>query len=196
MRIIAALDNLLVKYPHSTRGTIAITLAGAADYITQTIFEKRKWDKMRSLRVGFVSMSINTTYGYLWFQKIIPAIWKTSFLRNFSLTQLSLTQVGIDLVVYLPLSTGYWLGLNEFLKKADQNDTYNSIYQNFWSNYLKWASFWTVSNMFTYRFVPLKYRLLFMITVNFGWQVIIIWSNDVILEYGHKHTKPELLKKD
>ena len=182
MKIIQAIDKFLVAHPYSTQGTIAFCLSSTADYTTQVIVEKRKWDKIRTLRVATVSTTITCTYGMFYFQKVIPAIWNMNVFRNYSLTRLAFTQVCIDAVIWHPFNTSFWLGANEFLKKGDVSDAKKNITNNLWRNYPKFVGFWGVMNFLSYVFVPVRHRIIAMTSINFLWNLMIIGYNDRILQ--------------
>ena len=187
--LIQAVDKIFVSHPYSTKGTVAFLLAGTADYITQTIVEKRKWDKTRTLRVGFDSTFITCTYGMLYFQKIVPAIWKMNAFKHYSVAGMAFTQVLIDAVVWHPFNTSFWLGASEFLKKANVSNAKKNITNNLWRNYPKFVEFWGVMNFLSYRFIPVRHRIILMTIINFGWNLFIIGYNDLILQYNHIQPK-------
>ena len=92
-------------------------------------------------------------------------------------------QSAIDTVCLYPCSISMWLFLLEFGKKANAHDAIESVKTNVPPNYPRFISFWVPVNMISYRFLPIKQRVLFLMCLNFLWHLIIIFCNDKVI--GH-----------
>jgi hypothetical protein len=98
-------------------------------------------------------------------------------------------QSAIDMVCWYPFIISVWLFLLEFGKKANAHDAIESAKTNMPPNYPRFISFWVPVNMISYRYVPIKQRVLFLMSINFIWHLIIIFANDKVI--GHAGTEDQ-----
>ena len=76
------------------KGAVSIILNLTADiFIQKKVQEFEKIDWERVIRQSSVSFIATVTFNNWWIVRVIPAIWRTPFFKNLTLTQKSLYQL-------------------------------------------------------------------------------------------------------
>lgn len=188
-----SLVRFMDRYPYGSKFVLSSSLTSLADYLNQTQIMKRDWDVSRTVRMGFISGLMNSTNSVVYFQHFVPRVWSTSYFKGLkSEQQKILLTLQLDAFTFFPVATTVWQWLVEFLKEANFENSQRFVIDNWLINYKRIVCFWTLANSINYKYVPVKYRVLYVIVANFAWALAIILMNDHIIGVESDKDKEKL----
>ena len=165
-RYAAALD----RRPLMTKGATAGSIMTAADLAQQRIEQRDSWDWYRTLRLaGFYSL-VHTPFVHFWFNKLERVFGAVTPMNN---APRFAAKVLTDQAIGPPLVIGAFC-ISQPLLNGDGLDGSLAMLRRDWIHVVMacWQV-WVPVQVVVMGVVPLKYRILCMNLVSFGWSTFM-----------------------
>ncbi|XP_014256881.1 protein sym-1-like [Cimex lectularius] len=165
-RVLAAYQALLYKRPYITNSATTAVLAAAGDGIAQVVFERKKYDGARTMRMFIFGAMIGPVVTK-WYRYLDSVVGHELTAKRLAV------KLATDQILFAPACQSLSIS---FVALLEGKRVVEEVRTNFKDVLLASYKIWPFVQVLNFSLVPLQYRTLFVQVVALGWNTYFTWK--------------------
>jgi len=177
--------HLLKTYPAPTKISSGAFLVGIGDCISQKLVEnKKQWDPSRTARFAGIAFFVITPCTRTWVDVILPKLIPVKQNQK-ATTKLALKKVGLDMLVFGPVITTMFVGLNMYFSgEIEKDKMFDKMVKEQPGIIAKAWCWWAPNQFLNFRFVPIAFAASYIQIAALVWNTFLSWVSHNNLKNG------------
>ncbi|KAL4504130.1 hypothetical protein ABPG72_020968 [Tetrahymena utriculariae] len=178
MNLFKAYNDLLTKYPLTTKCVTSGFMFGLGDAICQLVFEENKaYNFRRTANIAFVGSVFAAPALHKWYGFLPGFCERNIFYKYPKMGQISKTLIpmAFDQTVFAFSFTCYFFMVVNYVEYQSIEKGITSIKEKSFETMIANWKLWPAAQMINFSVVPIPYRVLFANFVGLIWNIYLSW---------------------